>query len=183
MKCYHGTTKKGLKAITEQSDFKPNNPWSCCDNDGAMYVWPLNKMDDYQDKTNDYQDNPHEDAERQGIEQGFQSAQIQGAVSGDYDLYVIELEIPEELLEDDQSAENMADTASFIDMAEFNPEMIKATYHFKMNKWHSPYVIKALLDNPHFNKYSLDEDLMQIAEDLGDDCYIDSIYEYEYTKI
>ncbi len=178
MKCYHGTTKNGLRAILANYNHKPTNPWSVSDQDGAMYVWPLNKIDGYNGDEIDT-------TEDRGLSQAFESSQIQAVHSEDYNLYVLELEIDDESLEDDYSCENMADLASFIPISEFNKDMIKKVYHYKMNKWHAPFVISGLLDNSNFNTYSIDESLLEVSQTLRDQSiYNEDIYIFEeYTEV
>lgn len=156
MKCFHGTTKKGLNAILNSDGYKPNSPWTVSDNDGAMYVWPENKLiDQYEFEEID-----------QMICHAFESAEIQAVVEDSTEVFVVELEIPDEMLEDDFSCENMADVASFIDMDSFSKEMIINVYKATLNKWNAPFVVANLLSNPNFNQWSLDEDLLSLAESL-----------------
>jgi len=169
MKCFHGTTLRGLEAIKNNEGYKPSAPWSCSDNDGVMYLWPLDKIDD-EDELN-------------GIQQAFESAQVQASVMEDFELYVLEVEVPDELLEDDCSAENMESIASYIDMSDFDYKMVVKVYKVKMNPWLAPVVIAALLDNPHFNKYAVGESLMAVAEALPSDTWIDNIIEFDYKEL
>lgn len=166
MICFHGTTSKGLAAIKANDGFKPNNPWCCSDNDGAMYVWPTNKLDE-------------PDELEIGIRMGFESAQVQAVTSNDFELYVLVIDVPDEILEDDYSAENMESSASYLNMTDFDYAMVKKIYTVKMNPWHSPFVLSGLLNNDHFNKYSVDEALLAVAKNVAD-VFIDEIYDFDY---
>jgi len=168
MKCFHGTTLRGLEAIKNKSENKPTNPWCCSDNDGAMYFWPLNKLD--------------EEDVNMGIQQAFESAQVQGAMAEDFELYVLEVEVPDELLEDDYSAENMETVASYIDISAFDYKMVVKVYKVKMNPWLAPIVIAALLNNHHFNKDAVGESLMAVAEALPSDTWVDGATEFDYIE-
>ena len=65
MICYHGTTRKGLEAILNRDLEKPFAPWECCDNDGAMYFWPNDKIA----KSNFLGE--AKEIEKQGLQMGF----------------------------------------------------------------------------------------------------------------
>jgi len=172
MKCYHGTTAKGLKAMLKGIKSKHTNPWSVSDNDGLMYVWPEDKLiNGY-----DYEE------ESQFIYQAFESAQIQALVTQEEMLYCVVLEIGDEILQDDYSCENMDSIASTIYISEFDTNMIVKIYECKQNKWHFPIILKGLLKNEYFNKYSIEESLLQVAEALPDDLYLDETREFYYTE-
>lgn len=167
MKCFHGTTTKGYNAITKGgTESKPCSPWTVSDEDGCLYVWPQNKLEESY---------AYEDI-NQMIIHAFESSEIQAVFTQDRNLFVLELEIPDELLEDDYSCENMSDVASFIDSSNFDKNMIVKVYKCDFNIWKSPFIVKSLLCNVHFNKWSIDEDLLQVAENLCEDYY----YEREF---
>ena len=154
MICFHGTTKKGLNSILNNAGIKPNAPWVCSESDGSMYVWPQDKLEssyDFEEKD-------------QFICHAFESAEIQAVVADETEVFVIELNIPDDLLEDDYSCDNMSDVASVIDMSDFTTDMIVKVYSNTLNKWNAPFVISNLLSNQEFNTYSLDEDLLAAAE-------------------
>lgn len=169
MKCFHGTTLRGFEAIKNKAGHKPNNPWSCSYNDGAMYFWPMNKLD--------------EEDEDLGIRQAFESAQVQAAVSEDFELYVLEVEVPDELLEDDYSAENMDSVASYINMSDFDYKMVVKVYKVEMNPWFAPIIISMLLNNTHFNRYSVGENLLRVAESMVNVEYFDDLLDFDYTEL
>lgn len=173
MICYHGTTEKGLKAILEGGR-KPNNPWSVSDNDGCMYFWPSDKLAD------EYLTDNIED---QGIQRGFESAQVQAAVSQEEKLIVISINVPDEMLSDDLSCENMENTASYIYCSDFNKSMIVKTFEFTMNKWAFPFVIKSLLNNEYFNEYCIEDDLLRVAQMLPDNTFIDELLEFDWQEV
>ncbi|CAM0050922.1 hypothetical protein VPHK460_0135 [Vibrio phage K460] len=154
MKCFHGTTKKGLNAILANAGVKPNAPWMCSDNDGEMYVWPQNKLED------SYDFEEHE----QFICHAFESAETQAVVSDEVEVFVLEMDIPSNLLEDDHSCENMSEIASYLAMCDFETDMIVKVYRKTLNKWNAPFVIANLLGNEQFNTYSIDENLLEAAE-------------------
>lgn len=178
MKVYHGTTDKGLKAILSGENHKPNGPWTCSDQDGCMYVWPLNKVDSF---SSDDRDEEAETEEQ--IIRAFESAQVQAITTATKELFVLEIEVPDDLLNDDDSCENMSDVASYLWMSEFKNSMVVKVYSVDFNIWHSPFIVRGLLDNPHFNKYSIDNALIEIAHELSEDCFLGSIYEFEYSDV
>ena len=161
-----------MRAILEGSKSKPNSPWSVSDNDGLMYVWPEDKLiNGY-----DYEEESH------FIYQAFESAQIQALVTQEEMLYCVVLEIEDEILQDDYSCENMNSIASTIYMSEFDTGMIVKVYKCKQNKWYFPIILKGLLKNEYFNKYSIEESLLQIAEALPEDLYLDEVREFDYSE-
>ena len=83
MKCFHGTTKKGLNAILNVDGYKPNSPWTVSDNDGAMYLWPQNKLEDQ----HDFEEND------QMICHAFESAEIQAVIEDTTEIFVLEMEV------------------------------------------------------------------------------------------
>lgn len=173
MLCYHGTTEQSYKAIMA-GESKITGPWTVSDMDSCMYFWPIDKSEgDDDDELSEY-----------CIRMGFESAQVQAAVKGDNTkLYVIACEIPDELLEDDFSCENMSDSASYILCSQFSKDMIVKTLVCDFNQWHSPFIISGLLDNPNFNHYSIEPELLTISESLkGSEVYLDEILEFDYTE-
>lgn len=173
MICYHGTTKTGLNAILNGASSKPNTPWVVSDNDGAMYMWPSDKINE---------SNDHDNVDLEGINSGFESAQVQCLVSGEVDLFVLKMTIPDPLLEDDYSCKNMATSASFIDMDKFHKQMIVSVYHYRINVWHKPFLVSSLLQNPHFNKWAIEPELLDVAEMLDGE-FLPDIYEFDYSEL
>lgn len=175
MICFHGTTRKGLNSILNNSGVKPTSPWTVSDNDGAMYVWPSDKLENQYD---------FEEKETM-VCHAFESAEIQAVFSQETEVFVLELEIDNDLLEDDYSCDNMSDVASLIDMNDFDKSMIKNVYKFKLNLWSFPFIVAGLLSNDCFNKYSVDPDLLEVAESLGEECYREptEFYEFETLKL
>ena len=181
MICFHGTTSKGLQAILSGDNFKPNSPWTVSDNDGSMYLWPAEKIAASFDQCTVEE---MEIIQDNGITQAFESAQVQAITSEDFDLYVLELVIDTDLLQDDFSCENMSDAASFIDCDQFNKDMIKKVYHFKMNKWYAPILAASFLGNQYFNKWGLAPELLEIAEALeGGDTWHEGLSEFDYQDV
>lgn len=163
IKCYHGTTKKGLRALLSGEGFKPTSPWTVSDQDAAMYVWPTYKII----SSNGLEDSP-EESEDWGIRQAFEAAEVQVITTDEDKLYTLVLNIPKDLLEDDYSCANMADVASYLSCDDFSKDFIESILESKFNIWRKPYLAMCLLDNPYFNKWALDEDLLEMAEALRD---------------
>lgn len=172
MKCFHGTTKKGLNAILNADGYKPNSPWTVSDNDGAMYLWPADKLESQYD---------FEDL-NQMIIHAFESAEIQAVIEDTTEIFVLELEIPDELLQDDFSCDNMADVASFIETGQFNKSMLVNIYTCKLNRWNAPFIIANLLGNPNFNQWAVDEDLLTLAETLQQGDFYRDTTEYDFEE-
>lgn len=172
MKCFHGTTKKGLNAILNSEGYKPNSPWTVSDNDGAMYLWPENKLIEQYEFEDTFQ----------MINHAFESAEIQAVIEDTTEVFVLELEIPDELLQDDYSCENMADVASFIETGQFNSNMVVKVYTCKLNKWNAPFIAAGLLSNPNFNQWCLDEDLLSLAETLQQSDFYRDPTEFDFEE-
>jgi hypothetical protein len=146
----------------------------CSENDGEMYVWPQNKLEDSCDLEE------HE----QFVCHAFESAEIQAVVSDEVGVFVIEMEIPDNLLEDDYSCENMADVASYVTMDDFETGMIVHIYRKTLNKWNAPFVISNLLGNGQFNKYCIDENLLEAAEAIQQaEIYKDPTEFYDFEEV
>lgn len=158
MICFHGTTTEGLKAILNGDTDKPNSPWSCSDNDGAMYFYPISKVA----RSNDLSD--IEDLMHEGVSMALDNASLQSLFNDDTELFVIVCNIPKHLLEDDYSCENMADIASFTSCSDWDNRYIKQVFKLDLNKWLKPCLASQVLHNSQFNKWGLDENLLQIAE-------------------
>lgn len=172
MRCYHGTTKKGLNAILSGEGIKPNSPWTCSDKDGAMYVWPEYKIEEVFKL----------EGEKSMVMHAFESAEVQAVTSGEVDIFCIILDIPDRLLKDDHSCEVMSDISSYIGVEELSLDMIVSIKTFKLNKWHAPFVVSDLLSNPYFNTYSIEPYLLEAAQMLSESGNsIDTTNFNEYT--
>lgn len=173
MICYHGTTKNGLRAILDNVGYKPTGPWSCSDNDGAMYLWPTNKLVEQYDFEDDSQMICH----------AFESAEIQAVVADETEIFVVVLDVPDQYLEDDYSCENMYNVASYIPISRFSKSMIQSVYKAQLNKWNAPFVISGLLRMELFNKYSISEGLLAVAEVISKSEVYRDPTEYNYQAI
>lgn len=153
---YHGTTKENLNRILT-GEGKQSGPWTVSDLDNMMYFWNQSKLLE-----------SGEDIEI-GIDYAFDAASTQAALKGENtELYVLECEINDSILEDDYSCENM-EMASCINISDFNLNMIKKVYKADFNKWHAPYHIAWLLGNMYFNQSQvIDETLLDIAQTIRD---------------
>ena len=176
IKVYHGTTKESYRSILNNLYKKDefNSIWSCSDKDGYFYLWNSDKC------LEDYEENEvHEVL----LKSSFESAQLQAAFRGkDTKLIVLELEIPSELIEDDDSCENM-DWCSRIDFNNFNPEFIKRVYSCDFNSWLSPFVLTNISNNNLFNKFYLDEKMEQFMEKIKNyNIFLDDIYGLDYHE-
>lgn len=176
MKVVHGTTKEGLDAIKNKTG-KISGLWECSTTDSYTYVWPFDKVAKEYDC-----DNENETRER-AIQLAFESAQVQ-AVNSDFDkIYVLELEIPDELLENDESCENMQ-MASCFDSVCWDDVTIINIYENDFNMFYKPFIVCNLLNNDYFTWYDLDEKLVILAKALqGKDIFIDELYEFDYRII
>lgn len=102
---YHGTSEESYKSILENG-FNPIDAdvltWNCSDSD---YVYFYNPLDLLEHGETDEEEN----AEQMAIERAFENAKISAAVQksrGD-SVYVLAVEIDQELIEEDDSCQNM----------------------------------------------------------------------------
>lgn len=109
---FHGTTKENYELI-KKNGFAPENPNWNCSYDCTMYFYDLDKAEDYDTK---------EDNRNQCIRQAFESAQLCAAIQGSdkSELIVFEIQIDESYCSDDESCENMADTATEVNVDDLN---------------------------------------------------------------
>jgi hypothetical protein len=106
MKLYHGTTLENYQSI-RANGFKPRLgacAWSCSDWD-MIYVWDLTKV--YVGEYNAAEDQIKA-AENHTIGQAVENALIQAALHSTADnVIVLELDVPNDLVVDDDSGSNM----------------------------------------------------------------------------
>ena len=140
MKCFHGTTQENFVNLLNGGE-KPSGAWNCSDSDGCFYVYPVSKFDDVENL----------DAEQitdEGIENALDSASITAAFQmKSQKIVILELDIPEDELQDDWSCENMSDVASFTEY--FDKSWIKKIYTTEFNAMYSPFFV------PNLKNYNL----------------------------
>ncbi|WBF69658.1 hypothetical protein SFPB_094 [Shigella phage SFPB] len=115
---------------------KPSGAWNCSDSDGCFYVYPVSKFYDVEDM----------DAEQiteEGIRNALDSASITAAFQmKSQKIVILELDIPEDELQDDWSCENMSDVASFTEY--FDRAWIKKIYTTEFNAMYAPFFVPNL---------------------------------------
>ncbi len=146
MKCYHGTTEKHLLNILS-GNCKETSTWYCSSDD-MLYVYPESKADEDQNL----------------IWSALESAQLTAAKDGHNKIVCIELEIPDDLLQDDLSCDNMSDIASCCELESIK-EYITAIYSCDdYNPSLRPFYLAHMLGNYQFNQDDLD---FQLREAIG----------------
>lgn len=178
MKVVHGTTKAGFEAIRNRTG-KASGPWSCSDCDSFTYVYPFDKI------TNEFgTEGDEESTVERAIQMAFESAQIQTLHNAETTLIALVLEVPDHLLEDDTSCENMASLASQFDIEDWDKVTILEVYKCEMNLYHKPFVLAGLIGMEYFNDEGIDTALYQTAQIIsGNQVFIDEILEFDYKKI
>ena len=152
MKCFHGTTQENFVNLINGGD-KPSGAWNCSDMDGCFYVYPVSKFYDVENLDDE-----------QIIDEGIKNALDSASITAAYQmksqkLVILELDIPEDDLQDDWSCENMSDVASFTEY--FDKEWIKKVYTTKFNAMYAPFFV------PNLNNRNLGyvpDELRNIAE-------------------
>lgn len=135
MKCFHGTTQENFANLLSGGE-KPSGAWNCSDSDGCFYVYPESKLDDVENL----------DAEQitdEGIRNALDSASITAAFQmKSQKIVILELDIPEDELQDDWSCENMSNVASFTEY--FDKAWIKKIYTTEFNAMYAPFFVPNL---------------------------------------
>lgn len=151
MKCFHGTTQENFINLINGGD-KPSGAWNCSDMDGCFYVYPANKIYDYDSLDDD-------EITNEGLRNALDSATITAAFQmKTQKIVILELDIPEDELQDDWSCENMSDIASFTEY--FDKSWIKKIYITEFNAMYSPFFVPNL-KNPNLSY--VDEKLREVA--------------------
>ncbi|AUV62867.1 hypothetical protein FDI99_gp031 [Shigella phage Sf14] len=135
MKCFHGTTQENFVNLINGGD-KPSGVWNCSDMDGCFYVYPVSKFYDVENLDDE-----------QIIDEGIKNALDSASITAAYQmksqkLVILELDIPEDDLQDDWSCENMSDVASFTEY--FDKEWIKKVYTTEFNAMYAPFFVPNL---------------------------------------
>ncbi|QBP32878.1 hypothetical protein KPS64_gp116 [Shigella phage KPS64] len=135
MKCFHGTTQENFVNLMNGGD-KPSGVWNCSDMDGCFYVYPVSKFYDVENLDDE-----------QIIDEGIKNALDSASITAAYQmksqkLVILELDIPEDELQDDWSCENMSDVASFTEY--FDKEWIKKVYTTEFNAMYAPFFVPNL---------------------------------------
>ncbi|QBP33201.1 hypothetical protein Silverhawkium_gp115 [Shigella phage Silverhawkium] len=151
MKCFHGTTQENFVNLLNGGD-KPSGAWNCSDMDGCFYVYPVSKFYDVEEMDN-------EQITDEGIKNALDSASITAAYQmKSQKIVILELDIPDEELQDDWSCENMSDVASFTEY--FDKEWIKKVYVTDFNTMYAPFFVPSLQNR---NLGYLPDELRNIA--------------------
>lgn len=185
---FHGTTKRGLQAILSGEGIKPSSPWTCSSGDDNLYVWPLDKTAEANELDLEEE---LEEVIRLSITQSIESARVQACMTQEEHLYVLCFDIPEEddyMLNDDYSCENMNSIASYIDTGIiYTKDLLRYlsnVYYSEFNKWYIPFHVAGLLSNHHFNKWDIDQPILDLAVVLNRaECFNYDILEVDYKEI
>ena len=167
MKAFHGTSLKNALAIVNGSTDKNTGIWSVSDNDGAFYFYPVNKIADEYGLDIEYD---FDDVIYQGINKAKWHGQAATchAPTDETTFVVLEMSIPDDLIEDDFSCPNMDSIASFINIDDLG----KVTFDFlhvgSMSVYHRPYVLSNVVWNDEcFTDSEIDPDLLAMANLLA----------------
>nr|DAJ98496.1 MAG TPA: hypothetical protein [Caudoviricetes sp.] len=151
MKCFHGTTQENFLNLINGGE-KPTGAWNCSDMDGYFYVYPVSKFCDVEEMD-------EEQITNEGLRNALDSATITAAIQmKTQNIVILELEIPEDELQDDWSCENMSDIASFTE--HFDKDWVKKVYTTEFNAMYSPFFVPNLQNR---NLGYIDEKLEEVA--------------------
>lgn len=181
MLCFHSTGSiHSLNAILKgDMSRKSETVWDVSDNDGCFYVYPKDKLIDSYGYEEDDKDSM--------INLVFENGIIQTVCNDGDKAYVIELDIPDELLQDDYSCSNMSDIASFIECDDFDTSMIKTVYQKEVSIYFKPFIVMSLIDNKNFTDMYIDDNLLLVADSLADGrseiCIFEKLCETPFYEI
>lgn len=177
MKVVHGTTKAGYNAIINRTG-KESGPWYCSDCDGFTYVYPFDKVEKEWGTEGD------EETEQRALQLSFESAQIQTVHNTETTLIALIIEVPDHLLDEDFSCENMESIASCFNIAEWDKVTILDVYECETNIYHKPFVLAGLLGMEQFNDEGIEPVLYKTAQVIADSqVFMEEILEFDYKKV
>ena len=148
---YHGTTKSNLKRIIEGKG-KGVGPWALGDIN-KMYFVDLKSPKSYKSKKVD---------PSKAIGKAFDQANLQACMNEDIDLYVLECDIPQHLIEPDESFEDANDCQ--INVKDFCLSFIKKIHHIKINKYCKPRYLIGMWENGCCNRDKVPLDLREYVD-------------------
>jgi len=180
MKCYHGTTLENAIKIIKGENKSLDTVWNCSQ-DNSIYVYPESKLDDADAGDDEY-------LEERGIQQAMESGFIATAFYGSSLPVVLCFDIPEELLKDDYSCENMDAVASSYDTdqhGDVNQYITKIAVSERYNAELRLLYLSWVTKNCNFNLDDLDDLLLKALKlaaqvDIMD--IYDDLYDYEYRS-
>lgn len=178
MKVVHGTTKAGFEAIKNRSG-KLSGPWYCSNLDTQTYVYPFDKVE------NDWgTEGDEEETEQRALQMAFESAQIQTLHNEETTLIALVLEVPDSLLQDDSSCENMEDIASCFNIEDWDKVTILDIYEYEMNVFYKPFVLAGLLGMEQFKDEGINSAMYKAAQVISESgMFIGEILEFDYKRI
>lgn len=164
MKCYHGTTLKNFVNLLNGGN-KPEGIWNCSYMDDCFYVYPMDKVINSECLEDEEESYIRDRCLQNALESGLITAAFQ---MESQDVIVIELEIPDEELEDDYSCDNMSGVASFTGY--FDKDWIIGIHSTYFNSMYAPFFVPS---HTNRNLGYVDSELMGIAkviQESGDSC-------------
>ena len=117
---YHGTTLANWEQIQREGWNGPGRKpvWNCSD-DSCVYGYELNKADADEENREDW-------CIREAMIQAMTSAAVLGYLGTT--MIVLRLEVPDELVHDDDSCPNMGGLASYFFASDFCPEFVTGVF-------------------------------------------------------
>ncbi len=170
MRVFHGTSLEFAKTMIN-NNFNPEDKesytWSCSD-DYDLYVYPIDKI---KKEIGDDEDESDDNAFYESIRRAFESARITAAChdSKYSELVVIELDIPDELLEDDWSCENMSDVASSVHLSQIDVSMVKSIHvdHKAYSSMLRAPILIGVYKMNYFNTEKLTDNELEILDKMS----------------
>lgn len=171
---FHGTTLENWLKIKEEGFAPEQQTWNVpCFNETYFYDM---------DKTSYPEDEDY--SKEECIRQAFDNAQISASVQNfmGNTLVVLELEVDEELVEDDQSCENMDNVASVVNNDDLDLSMIKKVHTCEngyLPSFRLLYVVHLIQNNDYFVTNTFNNIEIEMAEQLNVP-FVDEMHNFEY---
>jgi len=162
-------------------DGKLSGAWMCSDQDKMSYLWSV----EFCAENQGYElSNIAEGSCSYGelLQHPAESAIIQCALQGEKEFYILCLNIPDDCseLEQDYSCENMQ--GAYCIPENSLKDHVIGYYKCQWNSFNAPFVIKCLLNNTWFNSSMVDAEIMEVAEQISGDCFIDTAFEFSQSE-
>lgn len=181
IKGYVGMTKEQYENLLIKGG-KGESSWSVSDGDNCIYFWNLEKIKEMEYENDDDYEASIDYAKQQAMWSGLTNV---ANFKSDY-LVILTLSIPENLIDDDDSCENM-DEASCIHINDFDNKFIIEAEQAEVSTMLYPYILCGVTENKYFQLHNNDYLLSKLIEAVKDSdtlCdIIDNGYYLDFEKL
>lgn len=153
---YHGTTLSGLEAILSGSGKKVCKPWNVS-TENDMYFYHPDMPQAWEE---------HYPPITSPVEAAFSSAKIQCCYTDEVDIFVLECEVPDELVSRDVSFDGAESLYVQVSVKDFRQEYIKRVHHKEINPYTKPQIVMGFYENCCANIDALPDNLLTYVEEV-----------------